>query len=637
MNTTMMNNRVFVVGVSATIMAFAIPATAQQKMMKRDALQDSIAWVPQQVALPGVVAGSALWFDFNDDGRLDILLAGESVDGPVSGIYENADSTFLKTETNLIPVISENGLAWGDYNNDGNMDIAIEGRLDTIGTQVATKVYEYEHGQFIDKDASLMNLNGGSVKWVDFDNDGHLDLLVSGSPDLGGSFATKLYRNIKKDFYEEPVGFPGVWGSSIAFADYDNDGFVDVVISGYGYGGTQTSLYHNAMSRGVIGFDPVYNPVNGGGQFAAVNSGAVEWFDADNDGYQDLVVTGAGYGGPVAKIYHNNGDGTFTDINASLTPVSVSAVAVGDYDNDGYLDIAISGGDDFYTGANPKTKIYHNNGNLTFTDIGAQLTGTWFGSLNWGDFDHDGRLDLLVSGATLMRDHPTYGNDLGPVTLLYKNTVIVDSNSCPTTPTGLDVQPDSNGASFSWVPSTDKETNQKALTYNLRVGTTPGGFDVVSPLSNTASGFRRLPRPGTQGAKTTANVLDLPPGTYYWSVQAVDNQFAGSHFSPEKSFVVTTTGTLPKANIPTSYSLKQNYPNPFNPSTTIEYALPRSGVISLKIYDSLGKDVTTLVSGMLEAGTHQLRWNASRCASGVYYCRLQAGAFSATKAMVLVR
>jgi len=125
------------------------------------------------------------------------------------------------------------------------------------------------------------------------------------------------------------------------------------------------------------------------------------WFDYDNDGFQDLLVTGAGYGGPVAAVYHNDQKGGFTEIETSLKPVSVSAVAVGDYDNDGFVDIAVSGGDDFGTGSNPTTKIYHNEGDGKFLDIGADLEGTWFGSLDWGDFDNDGRLDLLVTGATL--------------------------------------------------------------------------------------------------------------------------------------------------------------------------------------------------------------------------------------------
>ena len=619
-------------------MSLVSDTQAQQPIKKRDALQDSIAWMPQQIPVPGVVAGTALWFDYNDDGRLDILFAGESADGPVSGIYENTDSGFVKAQTNIVPVISENGLAWGDYDNDGNLDFAIEGRLDTIGTQLTTKVYKYHAGNFVDAEANLMGLTGGTVTWVDYDNDGHLDLLISGSPDQGSSFNTILYRNINGRFYEEPVGLPGVWGSSIAWADYDNDGFVDVVITGYGWGGTQTTLYHNAMSRGFIGFDPVYSPLAGGGQFAQVNSGGVAWFDCDNDGYQDLIVTGAGYGNtPVAEVYRNNGDGTFTNIQANLTPVSVSAVAVGDYDNDGFLDIAVSGGDDFSTGANPKTKIYHNNGNLTFTDIGAKLTGTWFGSLSWGDYDRDGRLDLLVTGATLLRDHPTFGNDLGPVAILYKNVAAVDSNFAPSTPTDSTVTMESDGVQLRWGASTDKETGQKGITYNVRVGTTPGGFDVISPLSNTSSGFRRLPKEGAQGAKTGTTVRALPPGTYYWSVQAVDHQLAGSPFSAEKSFVVTTTGSHTQGAHPSGFVLEQNYPNPFNPTTVVSGQLTADSWARLEVFDVLGKKVATLANGNLHAGRFSYLFDAHELASGIYFCRLTAGSFTQVRQMILAK
>jgi len=618
------------------VVALGGTAVAQRHPPKRNFLQDSIAWIPQTIPVPGVVAGNAIWFDFNNDGRLDILMAGMSENGPVSGIYRNDSTGFVQLQANICPLVSEHGLAWGDFDNDGNMDFAIEGRTDTTGDHSVSKIYRNDNGTFVDTKAQVMDLDGGSATWIDYDNDGHLDLLLSGSPDLGQTFATKLYRNIKGSFYEEPVSLPGVWGSSVAWADYDRDGFQDVVISGYGWG-TQTRLFHNAMSRGVIGFDEVNAPVGLNSQFAAVNSSALLWFDYDNDGYPDLLVTGAGYGGPVAKIYHNNQDGTFTDINANLKPVSVSAVAVGDYDNDGFMDIAISGADDFTTGSNPTTRIYHNNGDGTFTDIGAKLVGTWFGSLDWGDFDRDGRLDLLVTGATLPRNHPTYGQDLKPVTILYKNTAIVDSNAAPTVPAGLVAQAGTGKATLSWSASTDKETDQKAITYNIRVGTTPGGVDVVSPLSNTTSGYRRLPKSGNQEARTTATLNNLPQGTYYWSVQAVDNQYAGSTFSAEGKFQITSSSVGGDQPLPPAYALKQNYPNPFNPATVIEYDLPAAGHVVLAVYDILGREVSTLVNGWVDAGVHRVTWNGGGSASGVYCYRLQYGTYSLAKTMTLVR
>ncbi len=323
-----------------------------------------------------------------------------SENGPVSGIYRNNAESFSNIEAQICPIISERGLAWADMDNDEDIDIAVQGALDTTHSQPASKVYRNDNGKYVDIGAQLINLSGGAVSWIDYDNDGRVDLLMNGSPDLGQSFASRLYRMINGQFYVDPMPFPGVWGSAVSWADYDNDGFMDVVISGYGWG-VQTRLFHNAMSRGVISFDEVYHPVNGTAGFRAVNSSGLIWFDYDNDGFQDLLVTGAGYGGPVAAVYHNDQKGGFTEIETSLKPVSVSAVAVGDYDNDGFVDIAVSGGDDFGTGSNPTTKIYHNEGDGKFLDIGADLEGTWFGSLDWGDFDNDGRLDLLVTGATL--------------------------------------------------------------------------------------------------------------------------------------------------------------------------------------------------------------------------------------------
>jgi hypothetical protein len=83
--------------------------------------------------------------------------------------------------------------------------------------------------------------------------------------------------------------------------------------------------------------------------------------------------------------------------------------------------------------------------------------------------------------------------------------------------------------------------------------------------------------------------------------------------------------------------LDQNYPNPFNPTTTISFSLPAPSVVSLKIFDGLGREVSTLVSGHLSAGTHSRQWNGARMSSGVYFYRLQTGSFVATRKIVLIR
>jgi hypothetical protein len=91
------------------------------------------------------------------------------------------------------------------------------------------------------------------------------------------------------------------------------------------------------------------------------------------------------------------------------------------------------------------------------------------------------------------------------------------------------------------------------------------------------------------------------------------------------------------SSIPETFSLSQNYPNPFNPSTTISYSIPESRIVTLKIYDMLGKEVTSLLNEYKEAGTHSLQFNASSLSSGIYIYTIQAGEFRDSKKLVLLK
>ena len=89
--------------------------------------------------------------------------------------------------------------------------------------------------------------------------------------------------------------------------------------------------------------------------------------------------------------------------------------------------------------------------------------------------------------------------------------------------------------------------------------------------------------------------------------------------------------------VPAEFSLHQNYPNPFNPSTTINYQIPTAGIVSLKVYDVLGREVANLVNEEKPAGTYNITFNAGNFASGVYFYRLKAGNFVSTKKLVLMK
>jgi hypothetical protein len=89
--------------------------------------------------------------------------------------------------------------------------------------------------------------------------------------------------------------------------------------------------------------------------------------------------------------------------------------------------------------------------------------------------------------------------------------------------------------------------------------------------------------------------------------------------------------------LPGEFRLEQNYPNPFNPITTIEYTLPRTSVVSLKVSDLLGREVAILIHGRQPAGKHLVRWDASGCASGIYFYTLRGEDFVSTKKLLLIR
>lgn len=89
--------------------------------------------------------------------------------------------------------------------------------------------------------------------------------------------------------------------------------------------------------------------------------------------------------------------------------------------------------------------------------------------------------------------------------------------------------------------------------------------------------------------------------------------------------------------VPLEFSLSQNYPNPFNPATTIKFGLPKSAVVTLKVYDALGTELTTIVNQQHEAGYYKYDWNAKGYSSGIYIYRLRAGEFNSEKKMILLK
>jgi hypothetical protein len=124
---------------------------------------------------------------------------------------------------------------------------------------------------------------------------------------------------------------------------------------------------------------------------------------------------------------------------------------------------------------------------------------------------------------------------------------------------------------------------------------------------------------------------------YYWRVRA-KNQVGWGPYSLVRRFGTIRTTSVEQSGsaIPTEFALSQNYPNPFNPATTIQFAIPKTSTVTLKVFDALGREVTTLVAQELGPAYFTARWQAN-VPSGIYFYRLQAGGYVETRKMILLR
>jgi hypothetical protein len=437
------------------------------------------------------VFGSVNWVDYDNDGYLDLFNCGYDLSFvPSSHLHHNNhNGTFTQVPTPF-PGVAESAADWADFDGDGYADLLLNGLVfrNLGGTNFA-----------LIANCSASFSGGGSAAWCDFDNDGKPDVL------LGTGNATLVYYNKGGGTFALGSILPG---GTAATTDYDNDGWNDIMVVGNGNNFAGVRLYHNSGTTNFV-YQQVFGPFYG-----TAASG-----DYNNDGWADLLLSGSPFSGYGTNLLFANNHGVLTNVTASFDSIRNGPVAWGDFDNDGYID--------FISMGFPMI-LYHNSGsNNAFSDFGFSMLGAYNGTEAWGDYDNDGALDLIYIGRT---------SGGGPIIKLYHNDGAMPEFP-PSIPTGLSITIGPNSAFLSWDASTDPD-QAGGLTYNLRMGTSSNGVDVVSPLADLATGFRRIPRAGNAGYRTSYSVTNLPGGTYYCSVQAIDNSFEGSKFSDAITFTL---------------------------------------------------------------------------------------------------
>ena len=423
-----------------------------------------------------------------------------------------------------------------------------------------------------------------SVMAADFDRDGDLDLATA--------YWERLIATLQNDgtgafgdFLETGTDYSAHY---LCAGDFDNDGYLDIAIGNWAYYGL--SVLFNS-GDGTFGNIQTY----WAGEYATGICAA----DFNGDGDPDIALS-KGWIGRVA-IFLNQGDGVFGPYEDCLVDNWPYGIAAADLDGDDDIDLAIAD-------AGEGMSVLLNQGDGTFVIFGEyELTGYVY-SITAADFNADTNLDLAATSS-----------ELGCVAVWLNNG---DGTFLARADYGGGIDPRSV---FTGDFDSDGDLDLVSVNYNA---------DEISVLPNNGD--------GTFGPRITFDTGELPNSIFaadYNNDGSTDLAVANGR-SDSVSIHLNINQLVTSARngqLPLSYSLAQNHPNPFNARTTIQYALPEAGPVKIEVYDLLGRRVGQPVDEFVPAGYHRLVWDAGNLATGVYFYKIQAGDYSESKKMVVVK
>jgi len=381
------------------------------------------------------LSGGSILEDFNGDNYLDLLISSWGVLDQMQYFQNNGDGTFTERtrEAGLTGLVSGLNMVHADYNNDGWPDVLVlrGGWLNKYGkhpNSLLKNLGPDSQGipQFIDvtEEAGILSFcPTQTATWNDFNQDGWLDLFIGNETNntlTNQRFPAELFINQRDGTFHETSLQSGVqltaFIKGVTSGDYDNDGLPDIYIS--------TLLSRNYLFRNVGQNErgiPLFEDVTSIAGLDEEISTFPTWFwDYDNDGWLDIFVSGYNRGGSVSissavarehlglpfqadlpRLYHNNTDGTFDDVSeeAGLRKILHSmGCNFGDLDNDGFLDMYVGTGDPDFRSIVPN-RMFRNAGGKFFQDV---TTAGGFGNLqkghgiSFGDLDNDGDQDIYT-------------------------------------------------------------------------------------------------------------------------------------------------------------------------------------------------------------------------------------------------
>ena len=396
-------------------------------------------------------AGGSVMDDFDGDGFFDLLLSSQGPLDQLRFFHNNGDGTFSERtkEAGLMGEVGGLNLIHADFNNDGFPDVLVlrGGWWGEHGNYPPSLLRNNGNGTFDDvtETAGLLSFHPTqTAAWADYDNDGWLDLYLGHESNAQFRHPSQLFHNNHDDTFSEVGEKLGLsemgFVKGVAWGDYNNDGRPDLYISSKGQ---KNHLWRNDGPKNPQKPDPAEweftDVTKQAGVGEPLHSFATWFWDYDNDGWQDILV--AGYftatpndigafqfglpnQGETPRLYHNNGNGTFTDVThqTKLDRVILAMGAnFGDLDNDGWLDCYFGTGTPEFAALLPN-KMFRNAGGKSFQDV---TTSGGFGHLqkghgiSFGDLDNDGDEDIfeVIGGAypgdtyqSVLFENPGHGN-----------------------------------------------------------------------------------------------------------------------------------------------------------------------------------------------------------------------------------